>query len=92
MTENKLVEEHSSQGEGLEKRGASLDLEAVLRMITPVTACNYSGFILSACLLEALIMHRGLGSCSAITTLQSTVQLAMLGSTQVIKKSVCTNF
>ena len=47
MTENKLVEEHSSQGEGLEKRGESLDLEAVLRIITPATACNYSGFIQS---------------------------------------------
>ena len=43
--ENKLVEEHSSQGKGLEKRGESLDLEAVLRIITPATACNYSGFI-----------------------------------------------
>ena len=40
---NKFVEEHS-QGEGLEKRGESLDLEAVL---TPATAFNYSGFIQS---------------------------------------------
>ena len=42
-----FVEEHSSQGEGLEKRGESLDLETVLRIITPATACNYSGFIQS---------------------------------------------
>ena len=41
---DKVCREHSSQGKGLEKRGESLD---VLRIITPATVCNYSGFIQS---------------------------------------------
>ena len=46
----------------LEKKGESLDLEAVLRIITPATACNYSGFIqsnLNASRSAHHIMHRG---------------------------------
>ena len=46
MTEEQVCRK-AYQGEGLEKRGESLDLEAVLRIITPATAFNYSGFIQS---------------------------------------------